>query len=496
MPFDIPELVGRLCRGRVLVAGDLILDRHVRGTVERVSPEAPIQVLGVEHEEDSPGGAANVACKVAELEGRAVLAGVVGPDEEGRKLLEATKSFGVDCSASIEDASRATGLKTRYMARGQQLLRVDRESRSPLSQEAANRLAEGVARELPTCEAVIIEDYGKGTLAPEVLTCALSRAGDIPVVVDPNGADWSRYRGATVITPNVREVETAARREARDFDGLVALARQLIEEADCGAIAITRGAEGVTVVTKEAAETVPTVPVQVYDVTGAGDAVAAVFALGLAGGLDLVEAAAVANVAGGVVVRQVGVGRLSREDLVRAPEGGTSGAATLEGASLAARRIKAEGRKVVFTNGCFDLLHHGHVKLLEEARRHGDFLIVGINSDESVSRIKGPGRPILSQEQRSRVLKALSSVDLVVVFGDEKDEDTPVRLIEAIRPDCLVKGGEYEESRIVGAKFVRSYGGEVVRVPLVEGVSTSSIVEHVKETDGAERPLKREWSDE
>ncbi len=356
--------------------------------------------------------------------------------------------------------------------------------------------AEGVASELPTCDAVIIEDYGKGTLAPEVLTCALSRAGEIPVVVDPNGADWSRYRGATLITPNVREVELAARGEARDLDELVALARTLIEQSEVRAIAITRGAEGMTVVTRDAAESVPTAPVEVYDVTGAGDAVAAVFALGLAGGLELVEAAAVANVAGGAVVRQVGVGHLSREELVRAPEGGARGVATVEEASRAARRIKAEGRRVVFTNGCFDLLHHGHVKLLEEARRHGDFLIVGINSDESVSRIKGPGRPILRQEQRSRVLGALSSVDLVVVFGDEEDEDKPLRLIKAIRPDCLVKGGEYEESRIVGAKFVRGYGGEVVRVPLVEGVSTSSIVGRMKETDGAERPLRCEWSDE
>ena len=496
MPFDVPTLVERLSRGRVLVVGDLVLDRHVWGAVERVSPEAPIQVLGVEHEEDSPGGAANVACKVAELGGQAVLAGVVGTDDEGRRLLETAEAFGVDRSACVEDASRPTTLKTRYMARGQQLLRVDRESRAAVSGEASRCLAEAVARELPTCDAVILEDYGKGARAPEVLTCARARAADIPVVVDPNGTDWSRYRGAAVVTPNVRGLELAARGEAGDLDGLVGLARGMIEKAGAGAIAVTRGHEGLAVVTKDSFDSVPTAPVEVYDVTGAGDAVAAVFALGLAGGLSLVETAAVANVAGGLVVQQVGVGRLSREALADAAAGrlgaGASKIVTLEQAAAAAGRVKAAGGKVVFTNGCFDLLHHGHVRLLDEARGRGDLLILGLNSDESVRRVKGPARPILPERERAQVMAALRSVDLVVIF----DEDTPKRLIEEIVPDRLVKGGDYEESQIVGAKFVRAHGGEVVRIPLVEGASTSRIVERMKETDGAESPLKCEWRDE
>jgi D-beta-D-heptose 7-phosphate kinase/D-beta-D-heptose 1-phosphate adenosyltransferase len=510
MPFDIPGLVDHLSRGRVLVVGDVMLDRHVWGDVERVSPEAPIQVLGVgpgaEREEDAAGGAANVACKVAELGGRAVLAGVVGSDAEGRRLREATEAFGVDCSACVEDAARPTTLKTRYMARDQQLLRVDRESRTLVSGDVAAKLAGAIARELPTCDAVVIEDYGKGALVSGVLSAALARAAQVPVVVDPSGTDWSRYRGAAVITPNARELELAAGREARDFDDLVALARRLTDEAGVEAIATTRGSEGIAVVTRDAAEAVPTAPAEVYDVTGAGDAVAAVFALALAGGLELAEAAAVANVAGGLVIEQVGVGRIGRELLVEAAAGrhGAGKVVSSAQAAATARRLKAAGRKVVFTNGCFDLLHHGHVKLLHEARRQGDFLIVGLNSDESVRRIKGPGRPVLPERERSQVMGALGSVDLVVIF----DEDTPSRLIEEIVPDVLVKGGDYEEPEIVGARFVRARGGEVVRVPLVQGASTSSIVERVKETDGAassgqsrrpdraEHAVRREWRDE
>lgn len=496
MRTQLKELVDRLSRGRVLVVGDLIFDRHVWGDVSRVSPEAPIQVLDVRHEEDSPGGAANVACKVAELGGQATLAGVVGRDPEGASLIEATRGFGVETSPIVEDASRPTTRKIRYIARSQQLLRVDCEDRSPVVGETELELIEAVAGAASAADAIIIEDYGKGALSERVIAAALERAGEVPVIVDPNGSDWSRYRGAALITPNVRELELAAGAPARSDAEIETAARKLLGVSGARAIAVTRGPEGMTLVTPEGVERVPTTPAEVYDVTGAGDAVAAAFALALAGGLDLPDASAVANLAGGVIVRQMGVGRMSREMLLEAATGRAGSAArkvmSLEDAAREARGRRAAGGRVVFTNGCFDILHPGHVYLLEEARKRGDFLVVGMNSDESVRRIKGPGRPAQTESRRAQVLAALETVDLVIVF----DEDTPKRLIEQLRPDVLVKGGEYSEDQIVGAQFVRSCGGDVVRVPLTDDGGTSDMIARIKTDDVSVRPERREWRDE
>ncbi len=490
------ELIDRLSRGRVLVVGDLILDRHVLGDVSRVSPEAPIQILVVRHEEVSPGGAANVACKVAELGGQAALAGVVGSDAEGKSLIEKTGAFGVETSAVVQDETRPTTRKIRYIARSQQLLRVDCEDRSPVTGETELELVEAVAGAASAADAIIIEDYGKGALSERVLAAALERASQVPVVVDPNGSDWARYRGATVVTPNVRELSLAAGAPARTDAEIEAAARKVLDETGVRAIAVTRGPEGITLVTPDAAERIPTTPAEVYDVTGAGDAVAAAFGLGLAGGLNLAQACVVANLAGGVIVRQRGVGRASREMLLEAAAGRAGSAArkvvSPEEAAREARRLQTAGGRVVFTNGCFDILHPGHVYILEESRRRGDFLVVGMNSDESVRRIKGPGRPAQTETRRAQVLAALGSVDLVVVF----DEDTPINLIEQIRPDVLVKGGEYSEDQIVGAKFVRSCGGDVVRVPLTDDGSSSDMIARIKTDEVSVEPERREWRDE
>ncbi|MHC5058851.1 MAG: D-glycero-beta-D-manno-heptose 1-phosphate adenylyltransferase, partial [Planctomycetota bacterium] len=448
------------------------------------------------HDEASPGGAANVACKVAELGGQATLAGVVGRDPEGQSLMERARGLGVETSAVVEDDSRPTTRKIRYIARSQQLLRVDCEDRTPVAGETELELAEAVAGAAGTCDAIIVEDYGKGALSSRVLAAALERGPAVPVIVDPSGAGWSRYRGAAVITPNVLELEAAAGAPARTDAELEAAARKLLAESGVRAIAVTRGPEGITLVTPEALETVPTTPAEVYDVTGAGDAVAAAFALALAGGLSLLEGCAVANLAGGAIVRQMGVGRLSREMLIGAAAGRAGSAARKvvppEEAAREARRLQAAGARVVFTNGCFDILHPGHVYLLEEARKAGDFLIVGLNSDESVRRIKGEGRPAQTETRRAQVLAALETVDLVIVF----DEDTPRNLIEQLRPDVLVKGGEYEEAQIVGAKFVRSYGGEVVRVPLTDDGGTSDVIARIKTDDVSVEAERREWRDE
>ena len=470
------------------MVGDLILDLHVSGDVDRISPEAPIPVLRVATKETSPGGAANVACKVAELEGDAVLAGIVGRDEAAKKLLDESRGAGVEVSAVVEDAARPTTRKTRYVARGQQLLRVDHEAADPVSGPAEDELVARVAREVASCAGVVIEDYGKGALTRRVLDAALSRSGEIPVVVDPHGRGWGRYHGATVLTPNVHEAEVASGMTIRSEKDIAEAGRRLLEEAGAGCVAVTRGSEGIALVTADAVEMIPTVPVEVFDVTGAGDAVAAVFALGLAGGLSLRQSGEVANLAGGVIVRQLGVGHISREAMRRGAAlragRGASGAASLEEVVAAARRVRAGGGKVVFTNGCFDLLHAGHVRLLAEARALGDFLIVCINSDESIRRLKGPARPILREDERAQVLGSLSSVDMVAVF----EEDTPARVIREISPDVLAKGADYAEDEIVGAEWVKSRGGTVARIPLVEGTSTSAILERVVERHSAAEP--------
>lgn len=476
----LAALVERLSRGRVLVVGDIILDRYAWGRVERISPEAPVPVFIVEREEGTPGGAANVAAKAAELGAEVVLAGVLGDDAAGAELVDLTESLGVDASAVVRDPERPTTVKTRYMARNQQLLRADREETRPLSGPVGEAVRKAVVGILPSCEAVIIEDYAKGVLTRGVLEAALGRSGEVPTVVDPAGRDWARYRGAGLIIPNLKELEGAWGRPIRSESDVARAGRDLLEKSASRAIAATRGPEGMTLITRDGVENVPTVPLEVFDVTGAGDAVAACFALALAGGLALDQAAGIANLAGGVVALQLGAGRISREMLRSAALGREGRAAskirTVDEAAALGWRARADGGRVVFTNGCFDLLHVGHIKLLEQAASRGGLLVVAINSDASVRRLKGPGRPVIKEAERARLIAALECVGVVVVF----DDDTPERVIHNIKPDVLVKGAEYQESEIVGAEFVRSRGGEVVRVPLLEGVNTSALLERLR----------------
>jgi D-beta-D-heptose 7-phosphate kinase/D-beta-D-heptose 1-phosphate adenosyltransferase len=398
----------------------------------------------------------------------------------------------------VEDAERPTAIKTRYIARGQQLLRVDREKRHALAGATEQELIDRISARLPHCDGVAIIDYHKGSLTGRVLKAALARCETIPAVVDPRGDDYAKYAGAWVITPNHRELEIAMKRSIRTEDEFAAAGGHLLRTSKARAIAMKRGGDGITLATADGTEHHPTVPQEVYDVTGAGDAVSSVYLVALAGGMTVAEATDLANLAGGAIVRQIGVGRLSREELARAAgriSGGGSFSGkvvTLEHAAAAAEKVRSSGRKVVFTNGCFDLIHPGHVYLLDECRKRGDFLVVGINSDESIKRIKGPSRPILFEAERAEVVAALSSVDAVVIF----DEDTPRHLIEAVKPDVLAKGGEYAEDEIVGARFVRSIGGDVARIPLMEGKSTSDIVTRVQNAEGAAKPNRRAWRDE
>ncbi|MGE3822436.1 MAG: D-glycero-beta-D-manno-heptose 1-phosphate adenylyltransferase, partial [Isosphaeraceae bacterium] len=382
---------------------------------------------------------------------------------------------------------RNTTVKTRLIAQNQQLLRVDRERRGAPDPEVRARLARATRDAVREVDAVILEDYGKGVLSQEVVAAAIDAAKvkGIPVVVDPNGRDYRRYAGATILTPNLKEAELAAERPITGAASLEAAASTLVEQTGA-ALAITRDAEGISLFRRDRPGDslshvhIPTVPVEVFDVTGAGDAVAAALAIALASGVEMADACALANLAGRAVVRQLGVGTISishlrsearTEELDRSQK--VVDAAT---ARRRARDVQESGGKVVFTNGCFDILHYGHAYLLQFARDQGDLLVLGLNSDASVQRFKGPDRPLVPEDQRSYMLSLYPFVDLVVLF----DEDTPSNLIESIRPDVLVKGGDYTPETVVGREFIESYGGRVAICPRLDGLSTTNIVSRIQ----------------
>ncbi len=468
---------------RVLVVGDVMLDRYSFCEVDRISPEAPIPVLDIRREETWAGGASNVAAKCVQLGAEALIAGVVGGDPEGAELKRLLASSGVDVSLVIEDPSRPTTLKHRFLARNQQVLRADRELREPLSPSVRDSLFPLLLDELERSSVLVVSDYAKGLLTPDMLAELIRKARSLslPVVVDPKGRDYSRYRGADVLTPNTKEAFAAAGMDGEDDeDALHACARRILEITKSPYLVITRSEKGMTVFDSSGAHRdFPALKREVYDITGAGDAVAAAFAVSLGSGMDPFQAAPLATIAAGLTVAQLGVGKVTREELRAAVYGGLLNAT---GKILPRRRLvevieslRAGGARIVFTNGCFDLLHVGHIKMLERAKEYGDVLVVAINTDESVRRLKGPNRPIIDEEARAAVIASLLPVDFVTLF----DEDTPLELIRLVRPDVLVKGGDYTTETVVGADFVLSYGGRVEVIPLVEGFSTTDIVGRV-----------------
>lgn len=483
----LESLVRSLRPCRIAVIGDVMLDRYVQGRATRLSPEAPIQVLEAGSQYEMPGGAANVAGKAAELGARVQLVGLVGDDPEAAALTRVLSEHAELVSDFTPDPARPTTLKTRFIAHNQQLLRVDREQRAVPTGATLEHLAAAARHACAHADAVILEDYGKGVLGPEVIAAALegARQSNAPVVVDPNGRNYRRYQGATVLTPNLKEAELAAERPIVDLDSLEAAAALLVEHTQA-ALAITREAEGISLFQRDARDAsiehvhVPTTPVEVFDVTGAGDAVAATMAIALAAGLDLVDACMLANLAGRAIVRQLSVGTISLDHLLAEAQGTPvqGGAAKIVDTATArrkARAIQQAGRKVVFTNGCFDILHYGHTHLLQFARAQGDFLILGLNTDASVRRQKGDERPFVPEHERAHMLALYPFVDLVVLF----DDDTPLRLIETIRPDVLVKGGDYTPETVVGRELVEQHGGRVAICPRLEGHSTTNLVRKI-----------------
>ncbi|MHA1599359.1 MAG: D-glycero-beta-D-manno-heptose-7-phosphate kinase, partial [Alphaproteobacteria bacterium] len=459
--IDLDVDLEALSGSRVVVVGDVMLDRFAYGTVERISPEAPIPILQIERETAMLGGAGNVLRNLTALGVTADLIAVVGDDAAGREVaaLGATE-VGERCRLLIQ-ADRPTTIKERFIAAGQQLLRTDRESARPLTPAIAAELVAAVRAVLadPAVGAMILSDYGKGALQPASVAALIAAAHEAgrPVVVDPKGPDFTIYRGATVMTPNRRELQQATGLPSADDDQAVAACRALIEHTGVANVLATRSEMGMTLLRSDTSvQHFAAAAHEVFDVSGAGDTVVAVLAAALAAGRDLARGARLANIAAGVVVGKLGTAVAYPGDILRAHYAADLVAAEAKVVDVAAMlehagRWRRSGLALGFTNGCFDLLHPGHVSLLRQARAACDRLVVGLNSDASVCRLKGAGRPVQPEAARAAVLASLADVDLVVVFSD----DTPLKLIEALGPDVLVKGADYTAEEIVGADVVR-----------------------------------------
>ena len=495
MTEGLSDLLERIGSPRLLVVGDLILDRYVWGEAERISPEGPIAVLTQTSEESRPGGAGNVVAALQHLGARVGCCGVVGDDAGGRELSEAVHGCCGEATLIIVDGARPTTVKTRFIGHvqsarraSQHMLRVDAESCDVVAPETETQILEFLRRAEPPFDAVILSDYDKGCLTPAVASEAirLAREHDIPVIADPKlGRDYAVYAGATAITPNRFEAETATGVVIRDHDSMAAAAGKLIADFDLRCAIITLDRDGMFLCAEQEEGThLHTEPREVYDVTGAGDMVVSVLGLMVGARTDFHDAARIANVAAGIEVGKVGAAPVSRDELVRELRGREHSlplklkteAQLLE----ALQEHRRRNETIVFTNGCFDLLHVGHIKYLQLARRHGDLLVVGMNSDASIRAQKGPTRPILDEEDRAQILAALEDVDYIVIFGSE----TPQELIERVRPDVLVKGEDWREKGVVGREFVESYGGRVVLAPLVDGISTTDILQRILERYG------------
>lgn len=486
---SLTQAISKLRPFRAIVVGDLMLDELLYGDADRLSNDAPVPVLHVKRSEHRPGGAANVCLNLIAMGGEVSVFGVTGVDAEATKLREALARERVGCDGLIEDATRPTTVKRSLIGLAQhrhpqKMFRVDFESTEPVGAAVVAELLAAFDRALDGADVVCIEDYNKGVcsadLCQEVILRA--RAAGKPVLVDPAAiAEYAKYRGATCITPNRTEAERATGMKAEGDEANRAIARRLLESCDLQSVVVTLDRHGALLLERgREAVHVPTVARQVYDVTGAGDMVLAGLAAGIACGLDWESSVALANVAAGLEVEIFGVepiplARIRHEVLKQS--GKLQGKLrSAEQARLEADVVRKTGGKVVFTNGCFDIIHAGHIAMLEKSASHGAMLIVGLNDDASVRRLKGESRPVNTLEDRARVLGALGCVDAVVPFS----EDTPMGLIGAIRPDVLIKGADYTRETVVGHEVVESYGGRVVLIDLVEGKSTTGTIERMK----------------
>jgi D-beta-D-heptose 7-phosphate kinase/D-beta-D-heptose 1-phosphate adenosyltransferase len=485
--FDFDKLAQTMTKRTVLCVGDLILDEFVYGVVSRISPEAPAPVITAQRSEHHVGGAGNVARNIASLDARCIFVALIGQDEAGERLQAALAEIGNIETALVRDPSRPTTRKVRFVSENfsTHMLRADWEHAAPASAEIEVELIDAILARLPRADIVLLSDYAKGVLTARVIRNVIDAARKLgkPVIVDPKSPNWAIYRGATLLTPNRKEFSEATRARADTTEHIAEAAQDVMRLADCEAILVTLGEQGMTLVPREGdAVHVPSHPVKLRDVSGAGDTVAAALAVTRATGADWDTCLRMASAAAAVAVSKqgtatVGLAELRRKILPHASLAAEEKIVLAPGALQAQlAEWRKAGLRVGFTNGCFDILHPGHVKVLTAARAACDRLIVGLNSDASVRRLKGANRPVQNERARAEVLAALEAVDLIVLF----DEDTPLSLITEIRPSVLVKGGDYTREQVVGHEIVEAAGGTVVLVDILEGFSTTSLVNRAR----------------
>ncbi|OGB87487.1 hypothetical protein A3H38_02980 [candidate division WOR-1 bacterium RIFCSPLOWO2_02_FULL_46_20] len=477
---NLKRLIPRLKGKKILVFGDLMLDEHVWSKVSRISPEAPVPIADVSNINHVPGGCGNVAANVAALGGSPFLIGIIGRDSSGNKLRKALAVSRISTKHIIVDTKRPTILKSRIIAGSQHLLRIDREDRTVLSPDSINTIARRLQNLIPKVDAIIISDYGKGAITEKTaqLAIGLARKYKKPVAVDPKGVNYSKYSGATIITPNLREAAIATRRIVINEKSLIETGKILRQLARADYVLITRGRDGMSLFSRNNVTYLPAIPREVYDITGAGDTVIATLALAMCAGAGIINAAMLANTAASVVVEKIGTAPCFREELEQALEGHEPITRKIKlhlEISAIVKRLKIEGAKIIFTNGCFDLLHLGHVRYLREAKKMGDILIIGLNSDDSVRKLKGKDRPYISEMERAEILASLECVDYVTIFSEQR----PDNLIKLVKPDIHVKGGDYKIDRLPEKKLVESLGGKVVVITPIKGKSTTNIVERI-----------------
>ena len=478
--MQCPHLIEKFSSTRILCVGDVMLDRFIRGTISRISPEAPIPILHIKEELVVLGGAGNVVRNLEALGAEVTFISVVGNDGEGAHIQNLLNNSPKINSYIMVDINRATTTKTRFIALSQQILRTDQEQAQPLNNLLETEMLKIFKEQISSHDLVILSDYAKGIFSSHGLQSLIQEASHHrkPVLVDPKGHDYRRYKGATLLTPNQSELSIASHAPIQNREEVIRVAENMLQEYDFAAMIVTHGPEGMTLVeASNNSEYLPTQALEVFDVSGAGDTVIATLAASLAAGASLSEAMSFANTAAGIVVAKIGTAVVHQEELLRAfhhqeIQDHEHKIVSWKKAQDLIQKRKHLGNRVVFTNGCLDLLHPGHISLLKQARQAGERLIVGLNADQSIQRLKGPTRPIQHEVARAFVLSSLESVDLVVLF----EEDTPLELIEILKPDVLVKGADYTVDKVVGAHFVQSYGGQVVLIDLVEGESTTSMV--------------------
>lgn len=466
---------------KILVIGDLMLDEHIWSKVGRISPEAPVPVAEVTKITHVPGGCGNVAANIAAMGGTPILVGLIGKDSSGEKLKSALKKANISTKYILQTAERPTILKSRVIAASQHVVRVDREKKEHISQNLYKRILLSIKKIVPRVDGIILSDYKKGILTPKVCREIISQAikYKVPVSVDPKGKDYSRYKSVTIITPNVKEAQEASGIKIENENDLAKAGKVLLRKTNTKHILITRGKDGMSLFSRNGNHLhIPAVPREVFDITGAGDTVISALTISLACKAQIKDVVYLANLAAAISVGKIGTQAVSKEEIIDALDEKDPGIRKIKTRKEIAKiiqRAREENAKIVFTNGCFDILHLGHVRYLREAKKLGDILIVGLNSDSSVKKLKGNSRPYIPQNERAEILASLEHVDYVTIFSELR----PNRLIEIVKPDFHVKGGDYKMEELPERKIVKSFRGKIIIIPPLAGRSTTSLIDKI-----------------